>query len=185
MADSVRFPQLPEDFPVLKAGRCQLRQITPQDQQHIFQGLSDPNVTAYYGVHYETLEQTKEQMQWYKSLEEEKTGLWWAICDSNGGFLGAAGLNNLSMEHRKAELGFWLLPDHWRRGIMKEALPAILEYASTTLALHRIEAIVEVGNQSSEVILNKLGFRCEGTLRDAEIKGGKYISLRIYALILD
>jgi ribosomal-protein-alanine N-acetyltransferase len=50
-------------------------------------------------------------MEWFKNLEKQGTGIWWAIHSVNGdNFYGAAGLNNLSTVHKKAEIGFWILP---------------------------------------------------------------------------
>ena len=59
-------------FPVLKSERLILRQIRQDDIQNIFKGLSHPEVIAYYGVSYKSLEETQEQIDWYKNLEETK-----------------------------------------------------------------------------------------------------------------
>lgn len=57
-------------------------------------------------------------------------------------FYGAAGLNNLSKEHRKAETGFWLIQDYWSKGIMIETIPLICWYGFEKFGLHRMEAFV-------------------------------------------
>ncbi|EMR04250.1 GNAT family N-acetyltransferase [Cesiribacter andamanensis] len=169
-------------FPLLSTPRLQLRQFRPEDVQLVFQGLSHPEVIRYYGVSYKTLEDTQAQMQWFRELEEGGTGVWWAICSAkDGAFWGAIGYNNLSREHRKAELGFWLLPDYWRRGVVSEALPPVLTHGFNQMGLHRIEALVESENRASKQCLLKAGFRHEGCLRDCEIKGGRFISLDVLA----
>ena len=173
-----------EKFPELRTGRCLLREILPSDQPKIFEGLSHPEVIRYYGVSYDSLEATSAQMEFSRRLQETGTGTWWAAClEGSGDFIGACGLNNLSREHRKAELGFWLLPAYQRQGYMGEIVPQVLDYGFGVMNLHRIEAIVEAGNESSRKLLLALGFGYEGTQRECEIKNGRFIDLEFYALL--
>ncbi len=103
---------LPSDtFPTITTTRCLLRNITGDDQRYIFEGLSHPEVIKYYGVSYKTFEETSLQMDFYKALLENGTGIWWAIClKESREFMGACGFNNHNREHRRAEIGFWMLP---------------------------------------------------------------------------
>lgn len=166
----------------LRTSRFLLREFRGSDLANVFEGLSHPDVIKYYGVNFSTPEEALEQMKWYRELEETGTGRWWAISSGDHTiFYGAVGLNNLSKPHRKAELGFWLLPQYWGRGIIQEAVPAVLDYSFRKLNLHRIEALVETGNNNSARALLKLGFEKEGLMRDCEIKNGQFISLEIYA----
>lgn len=159
-----------------------MRQITEADLENIFRGLSHPEVIKHYGVSYKTLEETWEQLEWYAELERTHTGIWWAIISKyTQEFCGAIGYNNLSREHKKAELGFWLLPEFWRQGIIQEALDPVLEYAFQDLQLHRIEAFVETENISSQKTLQKCHFQQEGILRDSEIKNGRFISVAVFS----
>jgi [ribosomal protein S5]-alanine N-acetyltransferase len=170
------------DFPTLKTERLLLRQFVDNDLENVFKGLSDPEIIKYYGVSYKTLEATKEQMKFFADLEKEKTGIWWAICSlDNKTFYGAAGLNSLSKEHKKAENGFWLLTDYWGQGIMTESIPLICRYGFETLGLHRIEGLVESDNVNCKRAMQKVAFKHEGTMRDCELKNGNFISLDIYA----
>lgn len=169
-------------FPVLKTERLLLRQFTKADLEMVFKGLSDPDIIKYYGVQYHTLEAAKEQLKFFADLENNGDGIWWAICSSDGAlFYGAAGLNNLNKKFNKCEIGFWLFPEFWGRGIITEAVPAICNFGFVDLGLHRIEALVESENLNSKKALNKLHFTFEGTMRDCEIKAGRYISIDIYA----
>jgi len=113
-------------FPNFKTNRLLLRQFKDSDLENVFKGLSHPDIVKYYGVSFDSIEATKEQMEWFANLEKEETGTWWAICSTdNNQFYGAGGLNNLVKEHKKAEIGFWLLPEFWGKGFMMEALPLI------------------------------------------------------------
>jgi ribosomal-protein-alanine N-acetyltransferase len=169
-------------FPILGTDRLYLRQFNDTDLDNVFNGLSHPDVIQYYGVSFRSLEATKEQMLWFSNLEKNATGIWWAICaKGDGKFLGAGGLNDLDRENKKAEIGFWLLPENWGRGIMTEAIPLILNHAFNNLGLHRVEGFVETENENCIKALLKLKFKHEGTMKDCEVKNGKMISLQIFA----
>jgi ribosomal-protein-alanine N-acetyltransferase len=173
-----------KDFPVFKTSRLLLRQITEGDLENIFRGLSDPEVIKYYGVSFDTLNETKKQIEWFAELEKDETGIWWAICSpDNLMFYGAVGLYYLNSEYKKAEIGFWLIPEYWRRGIISESILLVIEYGFEIMHLNKIEAEVETENIFSKRVMQKLNFVHELTKKDCEIKNGKYISLDVYTRV--
>ena len=173
-----------DGFPILKTDRLLLRQFVDSDLENIFKGLSHPDIIKYYGVSYDSLETVKEQMNFFADLEKNNKGIWWAVCSpGNKIFYGAGGINSLSIEHKKAEIGFWLFPAFWGKGIMAEAMPLICNYGFDNLGLHRIEGFVETENINCKKAMSKLHFNYEGTMRDCEMKNGKYIGLDIYAKV--
>ena len=161
------------ELPNMKTDRLLLRQFVDNDIENVFKGLSDPNVIKYYGISFDSLEGTKEQMTWslegtkeqmtwFANLEKNETGIWWAICSlDNKIFYGAGGLNCLSKKHKKAEIGFWLLTDFWGQEIMREAMPLICKFGFDKLRLHRIEGFVESDNKNCKLAMSKLDFRHE------------------------
>lgn len=172
-------------FPQIITQNLLLRQFNTGDLENVFKGLSHPDVIKYYGVSYPTLEAAKEQMKFFSDLEKNGTGIWWAICSKKDqSFYGAVGFSSINVVHQKAEIGFWLMPDFWRKGILMEALPIICRFGFDQLALHRIEALVETENTNCQNLLKKLEFNHEGTLNECEVKNGKFISLDIYAKLV-
>jgi len=67
-----------DDFkiPELITERLILRKIIELDHEHIYKGLSHPDIIKYYGIQYSTLEETQEQMNWYANLEKSNSGMW-------------------------------------------------------------------------------------------------------------
>ncbi len=172
------------EFPIIETDRFILRQFTNDDLENVFRGLSHPDVIKYYGISFDSLEATKEQIRWFRELERNETGIWWAICSKeNSRFIGAGGLNDWDKANRKAEIGFWLMPENWGKGIMKEVVPMICNYGFNDLDLHRIEGFVDSQNSKCLKALKKLNFNYEGTMVDCEIKNGEYISIDIFAAI--
>jgi ribosomal-protein-alanine N-acetyltransferase len=112
----------------------------------------------------------------------DKKQMWWAICSiDNQTFYGAGGLNDINEKENKAEIGLWLLPEFWGKGIMKETIPIISDYGFNQLKLNRIEGFVETENTNCKKAISKLDYQHEKTMKDCEIKNGKLISVDLYA----
>lgn len=167
-----------------KAGgpRIRLRGVTAADHAAVFAGLSDPQVIAHYGISYDTYESCQVQMDWYDSLVRDGSGEWLVVeRRGDGRFLGCIGYNDRDAVHRRAEMGYWLLPEFWQQGYATEALRAFTAHVFATTDLHRLRAEVEEPNRASWALLERCGFTHEGTARDCEVKDGAFISLRIYS----
>jgi len=60
-------------------------------------------------------------MTWFRTLEANEAGVWWAICSlDDQEFYGAGGFNVINTTCKKAEIGFWLLPEFWGEGLMQK-----------------------------------------------------------------
>lgn len=167
---------------LLETPRLKLRHIVAEDIEKIFEGLSHPEVIRYYGVSYDTLEATEIQMKWFRSLEENNEGKWWAIrLKAGGDFVGAVGFNNFRQVENKVEIGFWLLRQFWGQGLMHEAVKISIE-AAFKAEIKTIEAIVESGNEASMRLLKELNFRFVRRINSAEFKDGNPIDLLFFQL---
>lgn len=60
-----------KEFPTIKTERLLLRQFADSDLENVFKGLSHPEVIKYYGVSFQTLEATKEQMLFFADLKKK------------------------------------------------------------------------------------------------------------------
>ena len=171
------------EFPKLSSENYILRNFEASDLDEVFRALSHPEVIKHYGISYKTKQATKEQMSWFKLIFEEGSGVWWALEHKNkpGVLVGACGVNSWSHVHNKAEMGYWLLPEYWSQGVMRECVPAIIEYLFTKTRLNRIEANLEAENENSRKLLLRNGFSHEGTFKNSEWKNGRYITIEYYA----
>ena len=82
-----------------------------------------------------------------------------------------------------AEVGVTLAPDHQNRGIASEALMATLDWLFGEQDMHRVYAQADDRNEAVHRLLEKLGFRLEGRLIDADWFKGEWTTLRIYAVL--
>jgi ribosomal-protein-alanine N-acetyltransferase len=99
--------------------------------------------------------------------------------------IGTALLFRLEEGSARAELGYALGRAHWGRGLMHEALRALLDRAFGALALRRIEAEVDVRNAASARVLQRLGFTREGLLRQRWVSKGEAKDVEIFGLLRD
>ena len=90
---------------------------------------------------------------------------------------------DLTLEHRRAELGYWIGGPFWGRGYATEAAIAVVAFGFDTLGLHRIYAHHFGGNTASQRVLEKIGMRHEGHLPQHVVKWDRLIDLEIYGLL--
>ena len=117
-----------------------------------------------------------------KKRAAEKTDFSYAIImDKN--IVGRIGLHHINHQNRIGEIGYWLADGLQGRGIMHECCKAIINHAFKELGINRIEIKCATGNNKSRAIAEKLQFKQEGILRQAELLNGKLIDLYLYALL--
>jgi RimJ/RimL family protein N-acetyltransferase len=96
----------------------------------------------------------------------------WGIAERSGeGVIGTATLFHVTTTNRRAEIGFAVGRAHQGRGLASEAVEILIAFAFDSLGLHRLEADVDPRNEPSLRLLEKLGFRREGTLRERYFVG--------------
>jgi len=161
---------------VLETPRLLLRPMVLEDAEAMHAFKSDPVATRCFGQDpYADLEQTRGWVR--KGLEDRKNGasITWAIAlRHNGQVVGECCLWNIDRGSKRAELGYELLRSQWKRGLMAEALAAVLDHAFGGMGLNRIEASPLSMNLASQKVLLGLGFRHEGTLRQRHLYDGEY-----------
>ena len=85
--------------------------------------------------------------------------------------------------HNRAELGYWIGVPFWGNGYATEAAAAVVKYGFEELHFNRIFAAHFRGNIASGRVLQKVGMRYEGQMRQAVVKWGQYIDLERYAIL--
>lgn len=90
------------------------------------------------------------------------------------------------VERIGAEVGYWLAPDCWGRGLATAALQALTAHAfARDPQLRRLWAVPFATNRASARVLEKAGYTLEGTLRQSALKGGRVLDQWMYALVRD
>ena len=95
---------------------------------------------------------------------------------------GSIGLK-VSPKHERAEMGYWIGVPFWNKGYCTEAGRAVLEFAFTRLKLNSVISHHFVRNPTSGRVLQKLGMKHEGTLRQHVKKGERFEDLECYSIL--
>jgi RimJ/RimL family protein N-acetyltransferase len=95
---------------------------------------------------------------------------------------GGGTLHHLDPGRSVIEIGYWLLPRARGRGIATRVARALAEYAFTR-GIERVAAYVEVGNVSSERVLERAGFTREGIIRSLPKSEGRRVDKTIFSLL--
>ncbi|MEH7384525.1 GNAT family protein [Bacillus sp. JJ1521] len=174
-----------DTFPVLQTERLVLRRITNEDANSILKYLSDEEVMKYYGLEpFTAINDALDEISCYQSIHNNKTGIRWGVTlIDQGVVIGSCGFHNMGSHHFRTEIGFELSKEQWGNGIAVEAVEAIISYGFKQLNFQRIEALIEPPNQSSQKLVEKLGFIKEGLLRKYEFTRGKFDDLYMYSLL--
>jgi RimJ/RimL family protein N-acetyltransferase len=101
---------------------------------------------------------------------------------ADGALLGAIGIHP-EAGHGHAEMGYWIGVPYWNQGYTTEAAAAVLHYAFTTLGLHRVFAEHMTRNPASGRVMQKIGMRHEGILREHMLKWGVYEDVAVYGIL--
>jgi ribosomal-protein-alanine N-acetyltransferase len=89
----------------------------------------------------------------------------------------------ISREHGRGELGYWLRRACWGRGLVPEAVRAVIRHGFEHEGLERIQARCAVENAASARVMEKAGMSYEGTLRRYERIGGELRDMKFYAIL--
>jgi len=169
-------------FPILRTAWLVLRELVPGDAISLFALRSDKRVMRMLARPRATTLQDAEQLIATIAADRDaNTGITWGITLRNSDILiGTIGFYRLKAEHHCAEVGYLLHPDHWGKGIMSEALDAVVAHGFERLGFHRIEAVTDPANTASNALLARHGFRQEAHLRQDVLWEGRFLDSLIW-----
>jgi len=172
-------------FPLLETDRFVLREIKQEDSSDIFHYFSLDEVTKFYDVEsFTSVEQAEELIQrWNDRFKKEQAIRWGITLKSENKVIGTCGFHGWAKNHYKAHIGYELAPEYWGQGYMTEVVKKIIEFGFNHLALNRIEAYVEPKNTGSRKLLENIGFREEGILKEHYYWKNQFVDTVIYALL--
>ncbi len=172
-------------FPRLETERLVLRQIVPADAEDLFHIFSDEETMRYWNCRpYTSVGQARRLIDGMAEVTRRGAGIHWSIAlRDDERLIGKCGYNEWRKAHRRGDISYIVARKHWGQGIVSEALSAMLEYGFDHMNLHSVEAGVTPGNDASTRMLQKLGFRLEGHLRENFLTEYGFVDSLVYSLL--
>jgi [ribosomal protein S5]-alanine N-acetyltransferase len=164
------------NFEIIETQRLLLKGLSPVDMQFIFEQYPEAEIKIILGHRTEEEYQKEAYKQQNGYSTYNRSFKLFLITDkATGHIIGRCGIHNWNAEHRRAEIGYVMADEQYKRkGLMTEALGAVIEYGFTAMNLNRIEALVNSGNIPSLKLMEKYNFIKEGLLRAHFYTEGKY-----------
>lgn len=173
------------DPPVLETTRLRIRVFRDTDLEDMAVIHGDDETTFHLPT--ATWRTDEDRQAWLKRVRTHLVGgagCQWVLEDrASGRVVGACVVFRYDEGSARAEVGYVLGRAHWGRGLMSEALRAVLGHAFGPWGLRRIEAEVNPENVRSEKVLLGLGFVPEGRLRQRWTAKGRTYDTRIFGLL--
>ena len=166
-------------FPNISTMRLTLRKMNDDDKKAIFALRSDKNVSEFIDRPIaDSIDDAWEYIEMINAgIEQNKWILWGITFKDSSELIGTICLWNFSKEQSKGEVGYELLPIYQGKGIMQEALRAVIEFGFEDLKLQIIEGIVDEKNKKSIQLLEKHQF-FKNELKDQKKSTSIIYSLR-------
>jgi [ribosomal protein S5]-alanine N-acetyltransferase len=172
------------DFPRLETSRLVLRAMSLADGEDLLRVCSDERVAEFQD--WSPLVTVSEATQFITErmdLFQRRVRIsWGVVLEPSGPVIGQIGMHSISLRDRRAEIAFDLRSDFWRRGLMTEALSAVLSFAFERCALSKVVAQTVVQNRACHQLLLNLGFGIEGRLPAHYYWKGVFHDVHLYGL---
>jgi len=170
-------------LPVIQLKNAILRPWQSDDATALVKHANNPRIAANLRDGFPYPYSLADAKKWLNMLGDNKEDVILAI-EIHGESSGGIGLHGLKDVYRyNGEIGYWLSEKHWGKGIMSDAVSAMVEYAFTRMPLLRLFACIYENNPSSMRVLEKNGFRHEAIHKKAVMKEGKLLDEHLYALM--
>ena len=173
-------------FPVLETKRLLLREHHLTDAEALYALRTNELVMKYIDRERpQDLLAVKTVITKFNDAFEDGNNLAWVIAlkENPTQMIGTVGYWQTDYANHRAEIGYMLRPDLWRKGIISEALQKAIDFGFETMNLHTIKANINTGNNASRQILIKHGFQKEAHFRQDYYFKGRFLDSEIYGLI--
>ncbi len=163
-----------------------LRPLVESDLDDLFEFQSDPDTVRYIPWPARTMEQVREAFLKYHAIPDFKNDgdtalLGWELKES-GKVIGQSNFTLESIKHQKGVIGYVVHPKLAGQGLAFEATSELIEYVFRTFEVRRLTATIDPRNLKSVALIERLGFRLEGTFLEDEFLKEEWVDTAVYAL---
>jgi len=175
-------------FPEIRTKRLVLREPTMKDAKWYLEHFSRPETVRGQGFPApKNIGVARSELRQYMvDLYRKRMGFRWIILLKDGKIpVGSVGFYKWSPSaDHQAEMGYDLDREYWGRGIMTEAMKAVIDFGFKRMKLNRVEVFIMPRNRRSIRLVKSLGFKKEGVLRQRSFdEFGDYSDDALFSLL--
>jgi RimJ/RimL family protein N-acetyltransferase len=167
---------------ILETPRLILRHLVLDDLDELFALYSDPEIRRYFPEGVLSLEETREELEWFLNghPEHPELGLWGTVYKDTGKFIGRCGLLPWEIDGiLEVEIAYLINKDFWHQGLATEAAKGIMKYGFEKLNLPRLICLIDPENVASQRVAQKIGMVLE---KEVDGIDGDDFPTRIYSI---
>jgi RimJ/RimL family protein N-acetyltransferase len=174
----------------IETERLILRDFVKEDWERVREYQIDPLYLRYY--EWTEADRTPEAVQefvgWFLDHQTQQPRIKFQLAvtlKSSGLLIGNCGIRKDEPGAFQADIGYELDPKHWNQGYATEAAHTMVDFGFSTLGLHRVWSWSVADNLGSAHVLEKLGMRLEGRLRDNEFYQDRWWDTLMFGILLN
>lgn len=168
--------------PVFLAGdTVQLRTVEEEDLSFLHEHIVDDRIWRPLGR--STPMNRMQEEEYFENVITDEDSVHLLVAHDEEP-VGMVGLDPINWRDDTAHIGYWISPDHQQQGYATEAVSLVVTYGFEELGLHRIAANVFSTNTPSKRLLESIGFKEEGRLRETTVIEGQRRDTIKYGLLI-
>lgn len=180
---TLQIHKLPKMQPITINADLFLKKVEVSDAKVIFETINSQR--TYLRKWLPFVDYTREisdTIQFIKAVFRDEETVFTLNYKNN--FAGLIGYRSTDISNKKTEIGYWLSEPYQKKGIVTNAVKALVKHAFNELDINRIEINCATGNVASKHIPQKLGFTLEGIEREGELlSDGQFVDIERYSLL--
>ena len=172
----------------IETSRLILRRAIREDAEPMFRNwASDPEVTKYltWPAHSNIAVSEMVIGSWLQEYEKENYYQWMIVLKEIGEPIGSISVVRQNEAIAEAETGYCIGTRWWHKGIVTEALSAVIEYLFTEVGMNRVAARHDPNNPNSGRVMRKCGMKYEGTAHASDRNNQGICDADYYAILRD
>jgi ribosomal-protein-alanine N-acetyltransferase len=170
----------------LTTDRLILREIVEEDWNAVLAYQSDPLYLRYYAWTQRTEADVREFIGWFLANQQQQPRTRFqlaVVLKAEERLIGNCGVRINDVDLREGNIGYELDSRYWGHGYATEAAREIVRFGFEELRLHRIWSWCVAENAGSARVLEKVGMRPEGYLREKEYYRDRWWDQRLFAIL--
>lgn len=174
------------DFTELETNNLILRKLKLDDLDAIYELTKDSEVVKYTASLKLSAKREDALLIVNGILDRYKDDLparWAVFHKAEKKVIGLCGFVDYAPLCYRAELAFAFIRSYWGQGLCTEASEAVLKFGFEHMKLNRVEGTCEVENYGSARVMEKLGMKCEGVMREQTWMRGKFCDRKLYSIL--